>query len=637
MDMYFKQLFAPLVGLNPAGIWSAAKIRFARWYSESSYFTSSVGGIMEKSKTRKMQSLLLTFILMVAALWVSPAAVAADKKMVTDPSTGKMVTAPEYGGKLTIPRKEEGTNPDLMFTRWVGGIRGVLEKPTEANWGIDRAEFNFIGYAAPLFALEGALAESWSQPDPLTYIIKVRQGVHWHKKAPMNGRALTAQDIEFNYHRLLGNKLTGTEFSEAEPSAYTRVLVHVPFESITATDQGTVVFKLKAPKLGAMLAILDDYAAYIYPPEVIKEHGDATDWRNLVGTGPFMLTDLVEGSSITFTKNPDYWGFDEKYPQNRLPYVDEIRGPLIPEPATYLAALRSGKVDYIGNVTAIRSVDQAESLKRTNPEIVQWVSATVSGGTSTGLNVNKPPFDDIRVRQAMQMALDLETINNAYFKGHGDTTPHGQIGDGGTGYFIPFEEWPAELKKVFDYDPEGAKKLLAEASYPKGFKTTYTLLKRYDLNYVELIASYWKKIGVDVEIQVQPIAAFAAIRKDRTFEMISHEAGYGTTSSPLLGPSRFLSTGPYNTAAVEDPDYDALYDAAGSATTIEEQQRLVKEADIYPMERHWFVWGPANPLFNAIQPWVKGYNGETRLTAIDQFQVFARLWIDSALKKEMGY
>ena len=131
-----------------------------------------------------------------------------------------------------------------------------------------------------------------------------------------------------------------------------------------------MVFKLKEPHLNALAAILDDWIAYMYPPEVIKQYGDATDWKNLVGTGPFMLTDVVEGSSKTFIKNPDYWGTDEKYPENRLPYVDEIRGLIMPEVATYLAALRSGKLDYVGNgLGNIQTIDQAESIERTNPEI----------------------------------------------------------------------------------------------------------------------------------------------------------------------------------------------------------------------------------------------------------------------------
>ena len=289
--------------------------------------------------------------------------VPGGKNYVTDPSTGKAVEAPRYGGTLTRPLKEEGPNPDIMFSLWVSGfISGVLQKPSMVNWGIDRAEFDFVGQDPPLFALKGALAESWSQPDPLTVILNIRKGVHWHDKPPMNGRELTAHDIEYNFHRVTG---MGSGFTE--PSAYTRVLASVSFESITATDKWTVVFKLKEPHLGALLAILDDNAAPIYPPEVIKEHGDATDWRNLVGTGPFMLTDYVEGSSATFIKNPDYWGFDEKYPQNRLPYVDQLRTPIMPEEATYLAALRSGKIDTIQNTVGIKSVDQAESLKRDQP------------------------------------------------------------------------------------------------------------------------------------------------------------------------------------------------------------------------------------------------------------------------------
>ena len=562
--------------------------------------------------------------------------VPGGKNYVTDPSTGKAVEAPRYGGTLTRPLKEEGPNPDIMFSLWVSGfISGVLQKPSMVNWGIDRAEFDFVGQDPPLFALKGALAESWSQPDPLTVILNIRKGVHWHDKPPMNGRELTAHDIEYNFHRVTG---MGSGFTE--PSAYTRVLASVSFESITATDKWTVVFKLKEPHLGALLAILDDNAAPIYPPEVIKEHGDATDWRNLVGTGPFMLTDYVEGSSATFIKNPDYWGFDEKYPQNRLPYVDQLRTPIMPEEATYLAALRSGKIDTIQNTVGIKSVDQAESLKRTNPEIVLWVNAIYSAG-ATGLNVNKPPFNDIRVRKAMQMALDLEAINNVFFKGYGDTTPHGLIGNAGIGYFIPFEEWPAELKKVFDYDPAGAEALLDEAGYPRGadgirFKTVYTHLGRYDPSYTELLGAYWRDIGVDVEVQVTPLAQFSAIRKDRTFEVISHEAAYGTAANPLVG-LRFLSSGPYNSAAVEDPVYDAMYEAAGAATTIEELQRLVKEADMYPIERHWWVWGPMNPVFDAIQPWVKGYNGEFRLRAVTQNFWAARLWIDQEMKEAMGH
>ena len=95
-------------------------------------------------------------------------------------------------------------------------------------------------------------------------------------------------------------------------------------------------------------------------PEVIRQHGEIvseekiegvqilTDWRHLVGTGPFMMTDWSKGTSLTYQKNADYWAHDEKYPQNRLPYVDGVKMLILPEEATRLAALRAGRLDYVG-------------------------------------------------------------------------------------------------------------------------------------------------------------------------------------------------------------------------------------------------------------------------------------------------
>ena len=73
---------------------------------------------------------------------------------------------------------------------------------------------------------------------------------------------------------------------------------------------------------------------WIYPPEVIGQHGHMQDWKTAVGTGPYMLTDWVKGSAITYTKNPNYWGHDEKFPENRLPYLDEVKALIIPDPST---------------------------------------------------------------------------------------------------------------------------------------------------------------------------------------------------------------------------------------------------------------------------------------------------------------
>ena len=202
----------------------------------------------------------------------------------------------------------------------------------------------------------------------------------------------------------------------------------------------------------------------------------------------------------------------------------------MPELATRLATLRTGQLDYLGVIGGgqIKSIDQVESLRKTNPEIVIWPLA-FNSKNSIGMNVQAEPFDDIRVRKALQMALNLEEINNAFFKGYADIIPQGQLSRSISQAIIPFEDWPEEIKKVFDYDPEGAEALLDEAGFPRGadgvrFKTDFTQNANYDLNYIQLLASYWKKIGVDVEIDVPPIPGFVARRKSADFRLINAEA-----------------------------------------------------------------------------------------------------------------
>ena len=472
---------------------------------------------MFNQKSKSTFSATLLALILGASVFMAGQVWAA--KYVTDPTTGKVVTAPEYGGTLTFPAKEEQMVADTVVYGPTGAPSGILEKLAIADWATPRDKFDFI-FLNPPTNTRGLLAESWSQPDPLTIIIKVRQGVNWHNKAPMNGRELTAQDIEYNFHRVSG---TGSGFTErSEWSLVDWEGVH--FESITATDKWTVVFKLKELSLSTLRLILNHWLAYIYPPEVIKEHGDATDWRNLVGTGPFFWTDWTEGSSVTWEKNPDYWGFDEKYPENRLPYVDKIRALVMPEVATYMAALRTGKLDYIGPIlqTQMKTLDQMESLQRTNPELVILPYGQRSDNVY-GMDVQSPPFDDIRVRKAMQMAINLDEINNAYYKGYADTIPQGMLSRTMTEMVTQFEDWPEDVKKVFDYDPEGAEALLDEAGYPRGadgirFKTEMLFLTRFDLNFTEFVASYWNKIGVDVEIAALPITPWVARKKSEGFQ-----------------------------------------------------------------------------------------------------------------------
>ena len=605
---------------------------------------------------RTCLAVLAGLILAATGAWASgeeeqPAA-AMEKEMVLDPTTGEMVTAPEYGGTMTFAVQRPPPHPDVCCGSGASrGADGVLEKLGIVNWGIDRNEYDITGAFnyVPISALTGRLAESWELPDALTYVFNLRPGVRWHDKAPMNGRELTAEDVVFSFHRISG---TGSGFTEP-PAGYAGILKSIPFDSITATDQDTVVFKLTQPNPLALLSILVEWGAWIYPPEVIREHGDLTDWRNLVGTGPYMLTDWLDGSSITHTRNPDYWGFDEKYPNNRLPYFDQLSGLIMPEPATILAALRSGQLDYVGlsGVAEFISLTEQESLARTNPEIAlyPWSIRTLNAiafyrGTedspSASYSGDNRPFDDVRVRQAMQMALDHETVHDTYFRGLSKWQPQGLIGEAIVGYNTPFEEWPEEVKKSYTYDPEGAEKLLNEAGYPPGadgirLKATMTVFE-FAIDYFELVAGYWKEIGVDVDVSIPPAGAYGGmVREAKYGDMVSWAAAVQYLA-PVEPIGYYYSGATWNPPHYNDPEYDRLFEAVRDATTVEQQQRAVKAADMYYIRNHIAIWGPVVPNFNAVQPWVSGYNGEATLGGDDRILVFSRLWFDHDLMKEMG-
>ena len=652
--MLAKKLFALCREFPVAGAVPAAKLRFAPQrvnHSQNPQIKEVIMSIIKKlvasfvglnpagpRSAMKLLSVLLAFILG-ATLWVSPAA-AAEKKYVTDPSTGEVVSAPQYGGTFTYAAVGAPPHTDPVMHGGAGTvIAGVAEQLLIPNWAVDRDEYAFSSQYIPVELAVGQLAESWDiSPDGLTYTFHIRQGVHWHDKPPMNGRELTAKDVEYNYHRVLG---LGSGFTEP-PGGYVGPLASMTiFESVEATDKWTVVFKLKQPSPAALHSIMVDNQASILPPEVIKQYGDVKDWRNLVGTGPYELTDWVEGSSITYTKNPDYWGFDEKYPENRLPYFDQLQGLIIKEEATRIAGLRAGRIDFLGfpaHSSDILAVDIIESLRSTNPEIelLPWWDRAE---TTYSFDSTKPPFDDIRVRKAMQMALDLKTISDTHYKGTAMWKPQGSVGEGLKGFYVPFDEWPAEVKKGYAYNPEGARQLLAEAGYPDGFETVLNHFREFDLGYTEIVAEYWKEIGVDVEIRDLDRPQFIPLVTERAMEGIIMTIEGWNHPNGGLGVLRFRthSTSIWDLANMNTPEIDAMIEEAETTTSIAEQQRLAQELDMLLIEQQYYVWGPKTGKYMAIQPWVKGYNGEVHFGAQHRLVIFARVWIDSELKEAMGH
>ena len=276
--------------------------------------------------------------------------------------------------------------------------------------------------------------------------------------------------------------------------------------------------------------------------EVVEQFGDVQDWRNVTGTGPYQLTDVVEGSSWTFEKVDDYWGFDPKYPDNRLPYADTVEYAIVNDPAAITALLRSGQADFMGFGlnSHLTSVDSAVNLQKTNPDLVLHPFAYRSE-TAIFWNVQQPPFDDFRVRRAISMAIDFDAIAENYMQGWGDASPSGPIGPAVLGYALPFEEWPGEVKQYYRYDPEAAEKLLDEAGYPRGadgvrFSTRYGHYEFFDLGYYQIAMDYLRQIGIEVEIEVLSRAVRAEIISTLSYVGLMSDTWakeYGSPLAPL--------------------------------------------------------------------------------------------------------
>ena len=554
---------------------------------------------------------------------------------VTDPTTGRTVTKPQYGGTF-FTVGWTGPHADPWFTHHATDlIDGVNEQLGYADWGTPRDVYNFLGDFVPLEVTTGALAESWSQPDSLTTVFNIRQGVQWHDKAPMNGRELTAEDVAYSWNRTLGLG----DFTEDGPSP-TGMFSAMPVESVTATDKYTLVWKLSEPYLGVWWEVLHAYAFRVLPPEVIEEHGDQKDWRNVVGTGPFELTDWVEDSSRTFTKNPNYWGYDEKYPENRLPYFDEVRALDIPTIEARIAALRTGKLDGMVGMDRI-DLDAANDLGKSNSELKMWgYSFRSSGGYN--LNTKKPPFDDVRVRHAMQMALDYKALNRDYYGGLAVEGPMSVLGEGTGDFFTPFEEWPAELQGYYMYDLEGAEALLDVAGYPRDpktgirFETTYNSTRITDLNFIAI--DYWADIGVIVNTQVHDGPTAIAMRQNADYDgMITGHMGVNYQPAGALFTLAH-SDGAWNEPGYNDAEFDGLIEAMQAASTLVEQADYGKQASMRLAWLHGSLWFTKVPSFAVAQPWLRGYNGEyTMGPTYDEGTLISRLWIEHGMKAAMGY
>jgi peptide/nickel transport system substrate-binding protein len=472
----------------------------------------------------------------------------------------------------------------------------------------------------PSESMRGELAEKWElKQNPLQIVVTLRKGVMFPEKPGiMASRELTADDIVYTFNR-----------QNSSPKKIEGMYDYV--DSVKATDRYTVVFNLK--EYNAEWAYRFGYGYYsgIVPKEVVD--AGATNWRNINGTGPFRLTDYTQGNSNTYEKNPVYWGtetINEK--EFKLPYIDKMIYRIIKDEATRVTALRTGKVDVL---EVIRWQD-VDSLKKSAPDL-KWNRWLATGGTFLAMRTDTKPFDDIRVRRALNMAVNKDEIIKSYYNGNAEMFAYPQHPSFGA-YFKPLEQQPDSVKELFKYDPEKAKKLLAEAGYPNGFtfKTQVCSCSTNHMDLLPMVAGYLEQVGVKMEIQTMEYGAFLSAMTTR-----QNSPGYfmdnGHTNPTRTLHKSFVFGQPWNPSQWNDPKFSAKMDQVYLEPDESKRIQMIDEMTTEIVDKAPYVWLPTPYIFTAWWPWVKGYEGELRAGAARPGPIYARMWVDQDLKKKMGY
>lgn len=382
------------------------------------------------------------------------------------------------------------------------------------------------------------LAESWEQPDDLTYIFKLREGVKFH-----NGREMTAEDVKYSFERVLN-----PDTAAIGKSYYDSI------SAIEVVDTYKVKFTLKEPFAPFMTNLTSLYGA-IVPKEVVEENSNLM--QIACGTGPFMLKEWIPDNKVILEKNPDYF-------VEGKPTLDKIEYYVMTDESARVAALRTGNVDVIKLPAS--SIPLVRGNKDIN--ILEYQSNDYS---YVGFNLDLDKFKDVRVRQAISLAINRQEIINLVYDGNAKVTG-----------FVPaaMGRWAIdfEAEELYKQNIEKAKQLMEEAGYPNGFETTIAVGLLDDINSTgEVLQKQLEQIGIRATIQNLESGQYVDAWKNRTHEMMVGRNGAGTDPNRAVA-FFFSSTGSANVWGYSNPEVDELC-SKGKVTVDEgEREEIYKEA-----------------------------------------------------------
>jgi peptide/nickel transport system substrate-binding protein len=564
-------------------------------------------------------------------------------------TTTKATTAvddqkPKYGGTITVWRQGDILGFDEAFNPvWICVTNHLTnDELLTGDWGKGPAgnnAYTWLSNGNYAWASKGAsVAEAWEIVEPGHMTFQIRKGIHYgldsnsEASRLVNGRELTAEDVIYSINRMC-----------TEPTSYWKTAGPAWAASVKVTE----IDKYNIDVAGSsvpdhaynMASYLVDFLSII-PKEVVAKYGDMRDWRRSVGSGPYFLTDFVSNSSATFKKNPNYWRKEVvgAGKGNLLPYSEGVKILIIPDASTAISALRTAKIDILAGQT----FDDAKNIRSTIPELEE-LAFTPAGAFHIYMRTDKQdlPYKDIRVRQALMMATDFDTIVKDLMDGKAEKqswpiTPMPDFKDA----YLKLEDAPASVQELYKYNPAKAKELLATAGYPNGFKANIVVYSTAaNTDYVSIVKEMWAKVNVELTIVPVEFGVYNTRWAQRNFDELFY-AGMAS-SGTYRRCTNYVGTGVgWNLSWVNDPKaveardkMVAAFNSGDDVTT----DKLNKDFMPYVLEQAWVIPTPVQEQSTFWWPWIKGYHGELSAGIINEGQELMYLWVDQTMKKKMGY
>lgn len=385
------------------------------------------------------------------------------------------------------------------------------------------------------------LAESWQQLDDKTMQFKLRKGIKFH-----NGDDFTAEDVKFSFERMMNSPRIA--------------FVLPPIERIDVVDDYTVNIVTKTP-FGPLLAHLSHPALGMVSKKLLTENPEALKEKP-IGTGSYKFKEWIYGDKLVLEKNEDFYDKNER----GLKYIIFKN---VVEASNRAIGLETGEIDI---ATPISSVDE-ENIKN-NPKLQLLTKPSISY-TYIGMNMTKAPLNDIRVRKAINYAIDKQAIIDVILNGNGKiaTSP---IAPGVFGF--------TDKTKNYEYNVEKAKELMKEAGYENGFTTSILVFSgEANTQTAEIVQAYLKEIGIDLKIEIVEVSAYWDMTERGVHNLFLGSWGVVTGDADYGLYAMYHSSakgGAGNRDFYENEEVDELLDKAKTEIDPETRKKLYEEAQI---------------------------------------------------------